>query len=153
LIGFALTDASTPVWLFGALRVVFGLSLGLWQQVVIVAAQNAAPPKDIGVATGLITQSRAMGGSLGLALNGAVAAWALTAHQAQLSPAISALLPGGLPGITPATIAALPEAARAAVLDGFTGGFHAMFLFAAGVFCLALVMVMLLRDLRIEKAG
>jgi MFS family permease len=151
MIGFVLTGAATPIWLFCVIYTCFGMSLGLWQQVVIVAAQNAAPPKDIGVATGLITQSRAIGGSLGLALNGAVVAWALAGQHAALPGEVVVALPGGLPNVNPATMSVLPEALRAIVLERFAAGFHTMFLFAAGVFCLALVIVSLLRDVRIEK--
>jgi EmrB/QacA subfamily drug resistance transporter len=153
MVGFALTGAATPIWLFVVVYICLGMSLGLWQQVVVVAAQNAAPAGDIGVATGLITQSRAIGGSLGLALNGAVAAWALAGQEAELPAEVSAALPGGLPNVTPAAMTVLPETLRTTVLDSFAAGFHTMFLFAAVVFCLALVLVSLLRDVRIEKRG
>ena len=46
--------------------------MGLQFQVLMVAIQAAAPLQDIGAATGLITQARTVGASLGLAINGAV---------------------------------------------------------------------------------
>ena len=51
---------------------VFGLGFGMVSQILTVAVQNAVPPRDIGVATGSANLFRALGGSLGVAVFGAL---------------------------------------------------------------------------------
>ena len=81
---YIFVDAHTPLWVLGLQMAVFGVSMGLQFQVLMVAIQAAAPLQDIGAATGLITQARTIGASLGLAINGAVMTWALTQQGATL---------------------------------------------------------------------
>ena len=51
---------------------VVGIGIGLVMQVLVLVVQNDAPPRDIGVATSTATFFRSMGGSLGVALFGAI---------------------------------------------------------------------------------
>ena len=48
--------------------VVFGAGLGLNMQTIVLAMQNAVPPRDMGVATSSATFFRQMGGTLGTAV-------------------------------------------------------------------------------------
>ena len=48
--------------------VVFGAGLGLSMQPIVLAMQNAVPPKDMGVATSTTTFFRQVGGTLGAAV-------------------------------------------------------------------------------------
>ena len=48
--------------------VVMGAGLGLTMQTLVVAVQNAMPPKDMGVVTGANTFFRSMGGTFGTAV-------------------------------------------------------------------------------------
>ena len=106
MVGFTFVDADTPLWVLAAMMAVFGISMGLQFQVLMVAIQAAAPLQDIGAATGLITQARTVGASLGLAINGAVMTWALTQQNALLPADASAQLPDGLTGLSPHVAAA-----------------------------------------------
>jgi EmrB/QacA subfamily drug resistance transporter len=61
-------DADTPLirtdgWMF-----VFGFGLGLCMQTLVIAVQNAVPPRDMGVATASATFFRQMGGTIGTAV-------------------------------------------------------------------------------------
>jgi hypothetical protein len=60
--------ADTPLWQTSLAMLVFGLGLGGNMQPLILAVQNAMPPKDIGVATSSTTFFRQMGGTLGTAV-------------------------------------------------------------------------------------
>ena len=51
---------------------ILGLGLGLVNQVLIVAVQNAAPYRDLGVATSGVTMFRLIGGSVGTAVLGTI---------------------------------------------------------------------------------
>ena len=55
-----------------AILVVFGAGFGMVGQVLTVAIQNGVEPRDIGVATGSANLFRALGGSIGVAVFGAI---------------------------------------------------------------------------------
>jgi EmrB/QacA subfamily drug resistance transporter len=67
-------DAETSRTTAVLFLVVFGLGFGMVSQVLTVAVQNAVDRKDIGVATGSANLFRALGGSLGVAVFGALLA-------------------------------------------------------------------------------
>ena len=52
--------------------VVLGAGIGMVMQVLVLATQNEAPVADLGVATSTVTFFRAVGGSVGVALFGAL---------------------------------------------------------------------------------
>jgi MFS family permease len=58
----------TPLWQTMLMMVVFGLGLGGNMQPLVLAVQNAVPPRDMGVATSSATFFRQMGGTLGTAV-------------------------------------------------------------------------------------
>lgn len=151
MVAFTFVDAHTPLWLLTIMMAVFGISMGLQFQVLMVAVQAAAPLQDIGAATGLVTQARTIGASLGLAINGAVMTFALTQQQATLPADIAAQLPEGLNGLSPHVAAGLPDAAREVVLSHYSSGVNAMFLFVAALYVLAMLFTILLKDVQIPK--
>ena len=151
MVFYVLADATTPLWAWGVSFLFFGLSMGLTMQTLIVAIQAAAPLQDIGAATGVITQARTVGASLGLALNGAVMVLGLTNGSKALPVDVAAAVPDGLQGLTPHAVFALPEAIRAVVLHAYYLGFNPVFLFAGAVYVLTVVLTMLLPDVTIPK--
>jgi len=58
----------TPIWVISISMVVIGMGLGQLMQTLTLAAQNAVPAKDIGVATSSTMFFRQMGGTLGVAV-------------------------------------------------------------------------------------
>jgi EmrB/QacA subfamily drug resistance transporter len=66
--------------------VVFGLGFGMVSQVLTVAIQNSVARTEIGVATGSANLFRALGGSVGVALFGALFAGGIDASQARSLP-------------------------------------------------------------------
>ena len=60
--------AGTPFWQTGLYTAVFGLGVGCLMQPITLAAQNAMPPRDIGVTTASTTFFRQMGGTVGTAV-------------------------------------------------------------------------------------
>ncbi|HEU0089500.1 MAG TPA: MFS transporter [Pseudonocardiaceae bacterium] len=57
----------TPLWEADIYMALFGLGLGNCLQTLIMAVQNAVPPRDMGVATASATFFRQMGGTTGVA--------------------------------------------------------------------------------------
>ena len=68
LFGFHYIGADTPLWQTMILMLFFGLGLGFNMQPLTLAVQNAASPRDIGVATSSATFTRQIGGTLGVAV-------------------------------------------------------------------------------------
>lgn len=153
MVAFTFVDAHTPLWLLTIMMAVFGISMGLQFQVLMVAVQAAAPLQDIGAATGLVTQARTIGASLGLAINGAVMTFALTQQQATLPADVASQLPEGLTGLSPHVAAGLPDAAREVALSHYSAGVNAMFLFVAALYVLAMIFTIMLKDVQIPKRG
>jgi EmrB/QacA subfamily drug resistance transporter len=58
----------TPLWMVVIVVVVMGLGLGIFMQVVLIAIQNSVPPGNMGVASGLYNFSRQIGGIVGTAV-------------------------------------------------------------------------------------
>jgi EmrB/QacA subfamily drug resistance transporter len=71
ILGMALfhsIEVDSPVWQPMVYMGVFGLGLGLSMQTLTIAAQNAAPQRDMGVSTASATFFRQLGGTLGVAV-------------------------------------------------------------------------------------
>ena len=104
----------------GLLAVLFaiGLGVGLVMQVVILAAQNAADPEEIGVVTSGVLFLRQTGATVGVALVGTLITRAFVelappgvADVASLSPESIAALPAGTRELVEAAFAAaVPQA-------------------------------------------
>ena len=93
--------AGTSRVVASAFLVVFGIGFGMVSQVLVVVVQNGVERRDIGIATASANLFRALGGSIGVALYGAVLAARLDA-------------PGGVADAVPAVfLVAAPIAALA----------------------------------------
>ena len=77
-------EVDTPPWVASVYMLIVGVGLGLVMQVIVLVVQNDVEPRDIGVATSTATFFRSMGGSLGVALFGAIFATRLTSELADL---------------------------------------------------------------------
>lgn len=65
-------DAGTGAWAMIVPLVVAGAGVGFFVQVALLAGQNAAAYRDLGVATGTLNFFKSLGGALGAALFGAI---------------------------------------------------------------------------------
>jgi EmrB/QacA subfamily drug resistance transporter len=110
--------------------VVFGLGFGMVGQVLMVAVQNGVDRRDLGVAMATTTFFRALGGAIGAAVLGAVFA-ARTGTTAA------------------AGTIALGPGARADVIDGI----QTVFLVAAPIAVLALLVVLRLEEVPLRGTG
>lgn len=66
--GFSGLGTRSPLWQPGVLAAVMGLGIGMFFQVVMTALQDGVPARDIGVASGLFTFFRQIGGTAGVAV-------------------------------------------------------------------------------------
>jgi EmrB/QacA subfamily drug resistance transporter len=152
----SLIGVHTSAVVMAAYMFVFGIGLGLSQQVLIVAVQNAVSYEDLGVATSGATFFRMIGGSFGTAVFGAIYANVL-AHK--LVP-IVATLPKTGPKINLQVQDpnALHELARAfplvydKLLGAIAGTIQTVFLVAVPVAALAFLLSWLLPELPLRRS-
>lgn len=151
MIFYALAGATQSLWVLGVSFVAFGMIMGLTMQTLMVAIQAAAPLQDIGAATGLITQARTVGASLGLAVNGAVMVLGLTTVSRALPGDLANTIPGGLSSVTPHALEALPDATRETVLQAYASGFAPVYWVAAAAYLAIVLLTLLLPNVQIPK--
>jgi predicted MFS family arabinose efflux permease len=138
-------EVDTPPWLASVFMLVLGVGIGLVMQVIVLVVQNDAPPRDIGVATSTATFFRSMGGSLGVALFGAIFASRLSNELATLPPQLAARFSGGI-NISPEQVHALPPGIRSDFLDAFVDALQPVFVVGAAVTLVAFVLAWTLKE-------
>jgi EmrB/QacA subfamily drug resistance transporter len=137
-------DQNTSVWLQSLFLVVLGVGIGLAMQVLTLVVQNTVPYRDLGVATSGVTFFRTIGSSFGAAIFGAI-------YAAQLAPNLGGAL-ASLPGVStaaassPEALARLAEPARSVVAGAYAETVDTMFLWAAPVALVGLVLALLLKQ-------
>ena len=154
LVLFSRVGADTPLWQTCIVMLVFGFGLGNNLQPLVLAIQNAVSPRDIGVGTSSATFFRQIGGTLGVAvflsilfsslpgkLSSAIAAMA-PADRAALGRAVPA---GGADVLNDSSIIQrLPDALARPFLVSFSQAMDLVFISAAVVAAIGLVVVVFL---------
>jgi MFS family permease len=135
----------TPPWLASVYMLVVGIGIGLVMQVLVLAVQNCSPPRDVGVATSTATFFRSMGGSLGVALFGAIFAARLNGELEALPREVAARFAGGVQ-ISPEQVHALPAALRTEFLQAFVSALQPVFLVGAALTAAAFLLSWLLKE-------
>ncbi|MFI1378582.1 MDR family MFS transporter [Embleya sp. NPDC020886] len=134
----------TPTAAASALTLVIGIGVGLVMQSTMVLTMNSADPRDLGAASGTATLTRTIGGSLGVALLGAVYAHRL---QGSLGPDRDGT------GPTPAMLRELPTAARDAFRTAVAGGLHGVVIGLAVLSALAFALSWFVREVPLRSAA
>ena len=132
----------SAMWQLYLFTGVLGAGLGLVMQVLVLSVQNAMPAQMYGVATSGVTLFRSIGGSIGVALFGAVFTHVLQSNLQRLLPE-GAQLPRAL---NPAAVQNLPAEIRLDYLDAFGSAIHAAFLMAACIMAVAFALSWLLKE-------
>ncbi len=123
-------------WESGLYMAMLGAGIGMVMQILVLATQNEAPVADLGVATSTVTFFRAVGGSVGVALFGA-----LFNHR------IVDLLGASAPtGMTPEQIAALPASEHAATAAAFADAITMVFQYSVPLLLIGSVVTWFLRE-------
>ncbi|QKW40561.1 MFS transporter [Actinomadura sp. NAK00032] len=125
----ATSGTGTSLWLIRGEMLLLGLGFGQLIGQLILLAQETAPAHQLGVATTATRFFQTLGSALGTALFGTVLARVYEAHG---------------PGSTTSAITRLKGTARTEAIHGFVTATHWVFLSAAGVMALALLLSVLL---------
>jgi EmrB/QacA subfamily drug resistance transporter len=126
---------------------VIGLGLGMVMQVLVLAVQNAVDPRVMGVATSGSIMFRQIGGSVGIAVFGAIFANHLRTNLAKTLP------PGvhGPTSATPKAVNALSPHVHTLYVEAFSNALHPMFLVGAVVSGVAFVLTWFLREVPLRR--
>ena len=137
---FSMLHPGTPIYVIAAVMVLQGLSVGFGQQVPVVGVQNAVDPRDVGAATGAVTLTRMAGASIAISIYGAVLSGFILGQGASV-PGVASI-----DQLTPADLAALPQASRDMISEIYTSAFHPVFLSMSGLIAIGLVAAISLRN-------
>lgn len=142
-------DASTSRLQVSAFMVVLGVGLGLTMQILVLAVQNAVAMSDLGVATSTVNFCRSIGGSIGVAVFGAVFSSRLAVGLAHRLPP-GAEVPRGR-GLSVDALAAMPPAARIGAVNAFADALGTVFLCGLPLVMVGFVVVTRLRELPLRE--
>jgi MFS family permease len=130
-----------------AFMVVFGIGFGMVTQILMVAIQNAVEPREMGTATAAANLFRALGGSVGVAVFGAVFTRGLR-HWLPIE--LAGRIPSGVSatGIqsTPGHIHALPAGVQHAIAHAVGNSLQDVFVVAAPIALIGCLIVLTLRE-------
>ncbi|HKN94720.1 MAG TPA: MDR family MFS transporter [Thermoleophilaceae bacterium] len=142
LLGVHTTRATSSLFML-----VIGVGIGTVMPVLVLVAQNSAPPRDIGAATSTATFFRSIGGSVGVAVFGAIFASRLGTEIAKLVPR------GGLGHFdshalvgSPSAIRSLPAAVREPLMHAFANSLNTVFLCGMVLSALAFLLTLALKE-------
>jgi EmrB/QacA subfamily drug resistance transporter len=122
--------------------VVLGLGLGMVMQVLVLAVQNAVELRIMGVATSGSILFRQVGGSIGLAIFGAIFANSLHSKLASYLPA-GAHVPKT---VSPAVVRKLPPALHDGYTRAIAASLHPVFVTAGVLSAIAFLLTWFLRE-------
>jgi EmrB/QacA subfamily drug resistance transporter len=142
-VALSMIGLDTPLWAFGLALALFGLGMGCIFPVVTTAVQNDVPREQLGTATAAGVMFRQIGGSLAVAVFGALFAARLTAG---LGPDGAAILAGG-EGAALLTDPALQATAGAAVVAAI----RPIFAITTGLALMGLIFALQLRDVPLRN--
>jgi EmrB/QacA subfamily drug resistance transporter len=135
---FAFTAAAYSEALHVGVMAAIGAGIGMVFPVVTISVQNAVPTRNLGIATSANGLARALGGSIGVAILGAV----LTGALAEMMKGL-----GGAGSEGPATLAQLPPAIRAQMLASAGNAYATMFFACAAMTLLSFVAALFMKEL------
>jgi EmrB/QacA subfamily drug resistance transporter len=135
----------SDAWTASVYMAIVGIGLGLVMQVLVLIVQNDARPQDIGVVTSTATFFRAVGGSFGVALFGAIFASRLASELSRLPADVIARL-GDVGAIDPARAKQLPPEVHADFLQIFANALHGVFLVGMAIAIVPAVLAWLLKE-------
>jgi hypothetical protein len=126
---------------------VVGIGIGMVMQVLVLAVQNSVDHRSMGVATSGAMLFRQIGGSIGVALFGAIFANRLGVNLAERLPGVR------LPKTAnPEAVAQLPPGIHESYVSAFAASLHPVFVVGAVVGVAAFLLTWLLREVPLRHS-
>ena len=150
--GFALLgtiDATTDIVVLSLFLFVLGTGIGMTMQNLVLAVQNTVAARDLGAASSAVAFFRTLGGTIGVAVLGAV----LDARVGELTARGLAGVPGAAQGSGGAGLADLadaPPAVRALIEAAYGDATGRIFAVSAVVAVVALAAIVFIREVALK---
>ncbi len=141
-------DADTSPLAIALNLLILGAGMGSVMQVLVLAVQNSVPYHDLGVATSGATLFRAIGGSLGVSVLGAIFSIRLNAVLGETVVVGEQMVTGT---IAPAVLRQMSEPMRLAVVHAYADALHAVFLSAMPVAAVGFLLSWLLKEIPLRR--
>lgn len=122
--------------------VVLGAGMGCLMQTTNLIAQNSVTLRDLGAATGASTFVRNLGGSLGVAILGAIYTHQITTHLGSAGGAIG----GSAASLTPAALRDLPAEVQEIFRSAVVAGTHEIFVWSAPIAAVGFLIAWFIRQ-------
>ena len=152
VLGFALlgaVDHETDMVLLGVFLFVLGVGIGMTMQNLVLAVQNTVAARDLGAASSAVAFFRSLGGTIGVAVLGAV----LDSRVSELIRQALAGVPGtgqGGGGAGLADLADAPPAVRALIAAAYGDATGRIFAVSAAVAVVAVAAILLIREVALR---
>jgi hypothetical protein len=135
----------------GAFFVVLGLGMGCLMQITSVIVQNSVQPRDIGVASSARTYFQQIGGSIGVAMFGAIFTRRLTEAMASQHSGAHLNISGGQ--LNPVTVVHLPEPIKHEVLYAIAHAIDGVFWWALPTAILLFVLAWFIKEVPLRSSA
>jgi predicted MFS family arabinose efflux permease len=150
-------SGETSLFTICTMLFVIGLGLGLIMQIVVLVAQNAVPPSDLGAATATNNYFREVGATLGVAIFGTIFTSRLAenlggALQANAEQAVAAGITSP-DSLVPQAVKAAGEPLRTAIVDSYADALAPVFAYLLPAFAIALVLAFLLKEIPLSDVA
>jgi EmrB/QacA subfamily drug resistance transporter len=130
----------------GIYMAVLGAGVGLVMQILVLAVQNDAAPRDLGTATAAANYFRQLGGCLGSGIVGALFASRLERKLARLLPAASQAKVPSVTVLTPQALSRMPPALAHAFVTAYAQALPPIFLYLVPVLAAGFLLSFFLAD-------
>ncbi|WP_432001902.1 DHA2 family efflux MFS transporter permease subunit [Streptomyces sioyaensis] len=148
-----LLGTDTAAALASALTAVAGMGIGFLLQSTMIITINSAEQRDMGAASGTVTLLRTLGGSLGVALLGAVFTGRLRSGLAdRVGEGAARRLTAGAGQLTPEMLDTMTGPVRSAYRAAVTSGLHGVLLGAAVLAVLGFGAAWFVREVPLRSA-
>ncbi len=135
----------------GLFFLVLGIGMGFLMQITSVIVQNSVQPRDIGVASSARAFFQQIGGSMGVALFGAVFARRLTDTMTSVLPGVHLNTANG--SLNPATVNRLPAPVRHDVFYAVAHAIQGVFFWAAPSAILLFVLAWFIKEVPLRGSA
>jgi EmrB/QacA subfamily drug resistance transporter len=153
LLLLATLDADSSRALAAAFLVMFGLGFGMVSQVLVVAIQNGVERADLGIATAAANLFRALGGSLGVALFGAIFVARLDVWLPRELPRGAGAVDASSLQASPETLSSLPSAVQDGVAGAVAHSLGTVFVIAGPIALVGLAVLLFLEERPLRGPG
>ncbi|PGH43012.1 MFS transporter [Micromonospora sp. WMMA1996] len=154
--GFALMGSmrvDTPYWRLAIFMALIGLGLGMTMQNLVLAVQNTVGAHELGAASSVVAFFRSLGGAVGVSALGAVLGHRVKDYLADGLSRLGVPASGSGSGGALPDVHTLPAPIRAVVESAYGHGAGDIFLAAAPFGLLALIAVVLIREVPLRRSN